>query len=227
MGYIEAVKDNIPITVISEYVRMYYPPCCGCGKGVMSNSYIPDYKYTCQKCKPRKDDVFDDLDAIARKIIKEKKLKNAIKRISKVTDIEKYSAAIKKVERSLGRANWFQSTEEIMVALELIKRGIKAHHQVRIRKYTADFVLPDDKVVLEIDGSVYHTNDTKNYESRRDDIINLAFGLDWEVIRISTSSVNKNITKLYPAIKAIQKQRKILRENNKGILPKSYSIRRT
>ena len=227
MSYYEAVKDNVPIKKFSSYENYYYPPCSVCGKAVMSYSYIPEYKYTCQKCKAREDDMGDDLDAIARKIIKEKKLKTAIKRINNVADIEKYGKAIKNVDRNLGRANWFQSTEEIMVALELIKCGIKVYHQVRIRQYTADFVLPDDKVVLEIDGAVFHTKDTKNYESHRDDIINLSFGLDWEVIRISSSSINKNITKLYPAIKAIQKQRKILREKNKGILPKSYSVRRT
>jgi len=43
-----------------------------------------------------------------------------------------------------------------MVALELVRHSIQAHHQVRIFEYSVDFVMPEYKVVLEADGTIFH-----------------------------------------------------------------------
>ena len=58
---------------------------------------------------------------------------------------------------------------------------------------------------------------------------NLLFmiGIEWEVIRISTENINKKITKLYPAIKALKNDRKKKRALNKDLLPKGYSYNAT
>ena len=95
-----------------------------------------------------------------------------------------------------------------MVALELIRRGVKAHHQAKIFDYSVDFLLPDMKVALEIDGRVYHGRDREKKESIRDDVIAWKLGQGWEVVRIDTENVNKNVTKLLPGIRAVLNYRK-------------------
>ncbi len=139
------------------------------------------------------------------------KLQNAVKRISKITDIAHYKDAIRLVEGNLNRTGWYQSTEEIMVALELIRRGVKASHQVKILDYSVDFILPDMKVSLEIDGKIYHGKDRQKYESLRDEVITNKLGEGWEMIRISTDNINKNVTKLIPGINAVLKRKKSLK----------------
>ena len=125
-----------------------------------------------------------------------------------MTDIAQYKAAIDLVRKKLNNRGWFQSTEEIMVALELARRGVNAHHQVKVFEYTVDFVLPEMKVVLEIDGAPYHGKDRQKYQQTRDDVIKWKLGDDWEVIRISTDNINTNITKLIPGIRAVLNSRK-------------------
>ena len=128
--------------------------------------------------------------------------------VSKMTDIAQYKAAIDLVRKKLNNRGWFQSTEEIMVALELARRSVNAHHQVKVFEYTVDFVLPEMKVVLEIDGAPYHGKDRQKYQQTRDDVIKWKLGDDWEVIRISTDNINTNITKLIPGIRAVLNSRK-------------------
>ena len=95
-----------------------------------------------------------------------------------------------------------------MVALELARRGVNAHHQVKVFEYTVDFVLPEMKVVLEIDGAPYHGKDRQKYQQTRDDVIKWKLGDGWEVIRINTDNINTNITKLIPGIRAVLNSRK-------------------
>lgn len=139
-------------------------------------------------------------------------LKRAIKRISNLTDIVKYASAIKWVSNNLGHSGWFQSTEEVMVALELIRLKIKAHHQVKIYNYRIDFILPDYKVALEIDGKLFHGKEKKEYEELRDETIRNKLGDGWEVIHIDTENINMNITRLMPAIRAVLKRRQRVKE---------------
>jgi very-short-patch-repair endonuclease len=227
VSYYEAIADNIPMRQNKYRETLYYPPCHICGKQVMSYNYKPGLKYTCKDCKALRKDVVEGLKENIRRSDKYPKLDRAIRRINAVTDIDAYKGAIEWVEKHLGEVGWFQSTEEIMVALELIKQGVKAHHQVKINKYRADFVLPDDKIVLEIDGTVFHRKDTKDYEKYRDSVIVLKMGLEWEVIRVSTADINKNVTKLYPAIKAIQRDRLRKRKQHGGLLPYGQSYTAT
>ena len=87
-----------------------------------------------------------------------------IKRIEKVTSLAPYTKAIEKVKSKLHTNGYFDSTEEIMVAIELFKNGVWFYHQKKVGRYRLDFVLPNEKIVLEVDGSVFHTNETKNKE---------------------------------------------------------------
>ena len=81
------------------------------------------------------------------------------------------------------------------------------------------------KIVLEVDGILFHTERTFDKENIRDNLILLTLGADWEVVRITDELINQNITKLVPAIRKIKKERKELRKTNNECLPNWYSDR--
>jgi very-short-patch-repair endonuclease len=206
MSHKEALEDKIPIQKDSKGFNWYYPPCKICGTPVPNWGYIRSANYICSSC--RKELVKLEFESRGDLSVdkKEEKLQRALKRIEKVTNIDDYEKAIILVRRGFNNTSWYQSTEEIMVALELVKQGIKAHHQVKVYDYRVDFVIPDLKVALEVDGSIYHNKNTK--EIIRDEVIEQKLGDGYEVIRISTENINLNITKLLPAIKAVLYSRK-------------------
>lgn len=198
MSYKEAKEDGIP------YVRGFYQiPCKSCGVSIRNRSYSRLKNYICKDCKAIEQGM-KDLNKAANK---EKKFENAVSRIeSMVGNIKPYEKAIEIVHNSLHHIGWYNSTEEIMVAIELLKNGVKAIHQQSVGKYKVDFALPDYKVLLEVDGKPFH-NDLKK-EGLRDGEILLKIGLEWQMIRIGTDKINKDIRKLLPSINAILEYRK-------------------
>lgn len=58
-----------------------------------------------------------------------------------------------------------------------------------INNFIADFYCASAKLVIELDGSQHYTNDGKEYDKERTDVLN-AFGL--EVIRFSNHDVDSN-----------------------------------
>lgn len=207
MSWYEAIADGIPTAKDKNSYAVYYPPCHICGTPVYSWSYIRGTAYTCREC--RKELVRQELDKKQQKTgsAKKTKLDEAIKRISKHTDISDYNTAIKSVEKNLNHPGWFQSTEEIMAALELLHCGYKVHHQVPVYDYTVDFVVPELKVALEIDGPIYHGKDKQEHQAMRDELIANKLGDGWQVVRISTENINLNVTRLLPAIKSVLRYR--------------------
>nr|DAK40788.1 MAG TPA: Very-short-patch-repair endonuclease [Caudoviricetes sp.] len=210
MSYREAIEDGIPIKSSAGHFSQggYYPPCHYCGQPVYSWAYQRGVKYTCPECRETVIRLKrEDTTEIATND-KLKRLNHAIKRVSAITDIKLYEKAIAFIRNHIDRPGWFQSTEEIMVAMELIRCHVKAHHQVKVYEYRVDFVLEDMKVILEIDGPIYHGKDKERYQQIRDDAIQRKFGEGWEVIRIKTDCINMNITKLLPGIRAVLEKRK-------------------
>lgn len=206
MGYAEAIQDNIPMEKHDGF-GWYFPPCRICGSPVSTWSYIRGTEYTCADCKKLLIEEHVKNKKVLQVDKKQKKFDTAIKRISKVTDIAKYKKALEIVQKNLYKAGWFQSTEEIMTAVELIKRGLKINHQVSVYEYSVDFIIPEFKVALEIDGRPFHTKDNEKAQTIRDEVIADKLGEGWNVIRIDTENINTNVTKLVPAIKRILKYR--------------------
>lgn len=229
MGYKEAKEDGIKSRRNpGTGETYYYPHCSECDTEVFSLSYIRGRKYTCKECKDKKY-FTDKKKSIDRSNeAKERKFENALKRIQSVVGSMKmgeYETAIETVRKVLYRDGWFESTEEIMAAIELVKNNVRIRHQVKVNRYRADFVLPDQKIILEVDGHVFHTKETREKERVRDSILVLAFGSDWEVIHITDDRINEDITRLVPAIKKISSKRNFLRRKNKGQLPDWYTDR--
>lgn len=229
MGYIEAKEDGIKIVSKDKpkQYTIYFPKCYKCGVEIKSMRYDRGVQYTCKECKLKTYLSDKEIKKEFSKEVKESKFNNAVKRITKKvgTNISKYEKAIHIVHKNLFKEHWFESTEEIMTAIELLKNNIKTRHQVKVETYRVDFVLEDEKIILEIDGRIFHTESTKAKEQIRDNIILMKFGLDWEVIRITDEYINQNIKRLVPAIRKIKEERKRVRANFDGTLPDWYSNR--
>jgi very-short-patch-repair endonuclease len=203
MGYYDAVRDHIPMRKDKNGNTGFYPPCKICGEPVYSWNYVSGTDYTCPKCR---EELVKQYREEHEESGKDKKFNAAVKRISKVADTEKYKSAIAAVQKCLMHRGWFQSTEEIMTAIELIHRGYKVYPQVKVFDYRVDFVIPELKTALEIDGEVFHQKKDKEQSAMRDELI--SDKLDgYHVIHIPAENINMNITKLVPAIKAVIRNR--------------------
>lgn len=117
----------------------------------------------------------------------------------------------------------FNSSEEMLAMLILADHGISVKPQFKVGKYRIDFLVPELKVALEIDGD-RHAG--KGYEeNRRDMLIRAVLGEEWEVVRIGTDYIDANAEKLIDAIKAVRDKKQKLREEYGGVLPEWYSKR--
>ncbi len=209
MSYNEAIEDGIPMEKDSHKNMWYYPPCKICGAPVPLWKYVRGVDYVCKECRAyAREQARLEKDALQTDK-KEKRLENAVKRISKITDIGPYQPAIEQVRKKIGTPGWFQSTEEVMTALELLRRGVVVHHQVKIYEYSVDFVIPKYRVALEIDGRPFHRREDLKKQQIRDEVVVMKLGEGWQVIHIDSENINTNVTKLLPAIEAV------LRERNK------------
>ena len=202
MGYKEAIEDGIKTNGQDYCLNQYLIPCCECGQIVASWSYIRGRKYTCKECKKVQKNEIKEIKKPFKVEEQKRKLENAIDRIRRQgNNIDAYENANNKIVQYIENGRYFDSTEEIMAALQLAKCGIEFRHQVRMGKYKIDFLIPSMKVVLEIDGELFHTDDRKLHEQLRDGLIILNLGAEWEVIRIFDRYINQNTKKLIPAIK--------------------------
>lgn len=196
------MRRVLPDGFIIDSELGYFAVCNECGKEFKCRQHIRSDRRICPNCKDREKEIREILtNDMAGPRVKLRKFDEAVSRIeSNVKNVKSYQPAIDTIRKVVLRKGWFQSTEEIMAGIELIKNGVRTIHQQKVGKYRVDFALPDMKVILEIDGKPFHSDKTK--EGIRDGNIQLALGLSWYVVRIDTDLINKNISKLVPAIKA-------------------------
>lgn len=200
MGVFDAKKNGISYRDEGR-ITLYKVICNQCNSFFEHNRYNSSnaHTYICGRCKENSK-VAEDLYL---KVRKEERFERAVERIEKMVEItQDYKVAINRANKYLHKKGWFQSTEEIMVAIELLKNKVKTIHQQKINRYTVDFVLPDKKIILEVDGDIFHSDLER--EGKRDANILFAMGLDWYVVRIPTAKVNKDITKLMEEIEKIK-----------------------
>lgn len=120
--------------------------------------------------------------------------------------------------------NKFQSSDEMMTAMELVHNRVKSKVQFKIGKRRVDFLLPDLKVALEIDGALHKFKVVQD-SKREVEIVSALNKNDsgWEIIRIPTELIEEHLTKLLPAIKTLYKTRQELRAKNGGFIPSYWS----
>ena len=225
MSFTDAIVDNVRFKKGGPGGDWYYPLCHKCGAEVPVWRYESGTKYTCKKCKAEERMIAADTRKEQDHITRTAKLDKAINRIKAHGTYAKYENAISAARQMIDDGGHiFDSTEEIETAIILLAEGINFRHQVRFgKRYIADFVLDDLKVVLEIDGDIFHGESKLEKQQIRDDLIIAALGQEWEIVRIKTSALNQNITKLPKALKAVLKKREMYRRINKGQLPEWYN----
>lgn len=188
----------------------------------------PKHRCYCEECRAKKE--AKDLENIR----KQRELKNiamyerglAIIEKQKV-DMYEYREAceviaefIKKNNAILYTDKWqdakeFGSADEVAVAIILVENELKTVMQKKIGKNTVDFYIPSLKVVLEIDGELYHTD--KGAEFARDSNLRAALGDEWEIIHIPTKYIHQKIELLPEAVKQLKAQQQKERSLHKGL----------
>jgi len=244
MGYQDAIRDGVRVELVGNRGETYYIPCCLCGADVKSFSYHVKQKYICKECveldrlikrreraeiraKERAEKGIgqpiqktqEQIEKIREK--NEAMLTRATKRIDKMSTLAKFSQAIGKVKAEMDDGVVFGSTEEVLVALELSRQGVKYRAQVKFGPYRADFVLDDYKVVLEVDGKLFHSEERKFQEQFRDGLILAGLGPKWELVRVTDENINKHITRLMCAIATVVEGRKSRRVRDAEFIRRS------
>lgn len=136
-------------------------------------------------------------------------------------DIYEYKEALDAVQEFYrDNLNRFDSSHEMVAAAILIHNEVVTKTQFKVGNYRVDFYLPELKIVLEVDGESHKYK--KKLDNERDIAIRKELGLDHEIIRVPTESVEQNAELLVEAIKSIKEERQKLRKKNFGQLPSWY-----
>lgn len=210
MSKTDALLDGIERVYNNNGVRGYYEyriPCQMCGTIVTKRHYRTDIVTLCDYCKAKinhkrkeKAKLPDDLLAVKTKA--DVRFDKAVKRISKQVDnINSYQNAINIAKT---KSELYGSIPETMVAIELIHLKYKIIPQQKVGRYRVDFAIPSEKIVIEVDGSLYHKDVNKG---DREATIQFSLGLDWKIIHIPAEMIEKDITKLKNIIDVFYKSK--------------------
>lgn len=207
-------------------ISMKIYQCWNCGDAVADDRNIGEraFCYSCEKNRQKDyDDNMRQYLTMKTKLTWDRSLR-FMERQADVDVNSYYEEAMYVKEMALADFNKFQSSYEMMAAMELLKNRIKAKTQYKILRYKVDFLLPDLKVVLEIDGKLHDFKVKK--DSDRDVAILTELNSNdrgWEIVRIPTKYLDQNIKQLVPAIKAVKKEKQRLRKANGGFIPASFN----
>lgn len=114
-------------------------------------------------------------------------------------DVYEYKEAIEAVQEFfLEHPDKFESSDEIIAAIVLTHEKVQMYWQYQIEHYRLDCVLPEIKVVLEVDGHLHQFH--KQRDSNRDIKVKQALGKGWEIVRIPTKYLERNAKQLLNAI---------------------------
>ena len=179
------------------------------GKARVETKDFSNYRSFCKECKKKHDEeVKSDREKHAilkKKVMFERALELMEAQGCKMATFR--NAAIKTQRYLYSNIDKFDSADEMIAAIILIKNGISFQPQAKVGKYQVDLLIPSIKVALEIDGERHTAR--KAYDSRRDKEIKDELGEGWEVVRIGTEHIEKNAEKLPEAITALKEFKKI------------------
>ncbi len=85
------------------------------------------------------------------------------------------------------------TTPELMVSSALTELGLPFESEYRIGKYSCDFALTRHGIVIEVDGTYWHSS----HRVKKRDCIKDAFlsGQGWTVLRFKEKDIHQNLTK--------------------------------
>lgn len=161
------------------------------------------YRCYCKACKQKS---LEEAEAIKTEYVRLKKevmFENALETLEgQDINLYDYREAIDAVHDYLRKnPDRFDSSYEVIAAIVLIYNKVQCRPQAAVDRYRVDFLLPDELVVLEIDGERHAHR--KYYDSERDRAIKAELGDNWEIVRIDTDLLKKNAKQLVKAIRKI------------------------
>lgn len=177
----------------------YVYKCARCGRPTVKQAVILGRPIYCSFCHNNTDEKRKLAAKAIERDAKELELLMGIdpkhedrfeKAVKAVRAIGNFEQAIKQA-RSM--AHKFGSVPEAMAAIILISCKIEIVPQSKIfdnKRAAVDFVLPEHKVVIEIDGSLYHADKQKLI--LRDATIRQRLGRDWTVMHIPAEDLVKS-----------------------------------
>lgn len=203
-----AKRDGIESKEILYHNRRchrFMIPCAKCGEIMAKATYKPELVYLCPYCRrsqeEKKKAVFEDAYAEIRSK-KEQQFDKAVELLHARIPGGNFDKSIALAEQ---RVELYGSIPEAVTAIMLLQEGYKIIPQQKVRNLTVDFCIPADKIVVEVDGSLYHTDKAKSLQ--RDLRIQMALGMDWEVIHLPAEGVIQKPSKVCEGIRAILQHR--------------------
>ena len=202
MSRADALRDGIKYDD-NGYRLLYYVPCQNCGKIHGRRKYTGKEIYLCPTCLELKHaKQRAEVEALALSMPdaetkEEKRYRSAVEAIEKqVGSLKGYEKAVDICRKATYK---YGSIPEAMLAIELIRKVYRIIPQQKVGKYRVDFALPNEKLIIEVDGSIYHTNKQKELE--REASINYAIGLDWHFVHLPAESISKDVRKVVRLLK--------------------------
>lgn len=188
----------------------YIFKCAQCGRDTLKFQLILSRPVYCKACKRVAEEI---KRAEKRREQQEGKMLEALMGIDHISEDRFYKAS--KIARKAANceqaikdasvyAGKYGSVPEAVAAILLISCGITIVPQAKIfnnKRSAVDFLLPDYKAVVEIDGKIYHTDNEKQYW--RDEEIKRTLGIDWTVLHIPA----EDLAKRPKAFKALMKKK--------------------
>ncbi len=199
--------------------------CWECGEEVLVNS--KSKRPYCKECEERlKIERERDTEIYSRlraKFMLERAFK-ILEKQEKFIQIQDYKEAGEVIQEYI-EINYskFGSAHEMVAAMELLRNKIHIKIQPTIANRRADFMLKEEKIILEIDG--YLHEHSKEDDFKFDIEVRKELGAEWEIIRIPTKYIEHNVTMLYEAVMELKAYEQKLRKQNNGLLPDYYSKR--
>ena len=173
---------------------LYTVPCDGCGNPIRTRTYSTERIYKCRSCSKKtsatrsskvKEARSELMAALGERLgTDEAHMARFEKGALKFGDA--YSGDIEKARKAIDK---FDSVPEVVACIELLHTGSRVIVHQKVGDFTVDFCLPDEKLVVEVDGSLYHKNADKEY--MRDYALKHMLGDGWEVRHIPADAVTK------------------------------------
>lgn len=173
----------------------YVVPCDVCGKKFHVTTYNTLNLYRCFSCEKKRAVDRNRIKKLAKERIELQecreenvdfehyhRFESAVENLN-----PKYYFAIEQAEKFKEK---FDSVPEVIACVELLYIGARVIAHQKVGAYTVDFYLPDEKVIVEIDGKLYHANLDKEF--RRDLVLKNMLGSEWEIKHIPAETLKQN-----------------------------------
>lgn len=158
--------------------------------------------YICDKCesKIRLTKKIAMVDKAQKEL---EKRKGKTKSFKPKLDMSEYAKVVK--QRVIDGIDNFSSIPEAIIGIQMQRIGLKYKTQKEIAGKIVDFIIPEIKIILEIDGELYHTDENKSF--LRDRQIMGAVGEKWEIVHIKAQEIPKYTWNLREALPHVVIQR--------------------